>query len=95
MATVERVDQRTAAWQRAHKKFTQVRAAARRKTLILLWWIDGGMEVVKHSTLSEQGLPQGSSDYARMGVWVRQLSHPSYGCHGPPFIDQGVTTMAK
>ena len=32
--------------------FTQVQAAARRKTLLLLWWIDGGMEVVKHNTLA-------------------------------------------
>ena len=32
----QRADQRTAAWQRAHKQFTQVRAAARHKTLLLL-----------------------------------------------------------
>ena len=48
--------------------FTQVRAAARRKTLLLLWWIDGGKMVAERSTLARQGLPQGSSDYARMGV---------------------------
>ena len=47
---------------------TQVRATAWRKSLLLLWWIDGGKVVVEHSTLSRQGLPQGSSDYARMGV---------------------------
>ena len=46
--------------------FTQLRAAARRKTLILLWWIDGGKVVVERSTLARQGLPWGSSDYARM-----------------------------
>ena len=59
------------------------------------WWIDGVNVVVEHSTLARQGFPQGGNDHARMGVWVRQLSNPSYGCHGPPFIDQGVTTMAK
>ena len=91
----QRADQRTTARQRAHKQFTQIRSAARCKTLLLLWWIDGGMEVVKHSTLARQGLPWGSSDYARMGVWVHQLSNLFYGCHGPPFIDQVVTTMAK
>ena len=48
--------------------FTQVRAAVRRKTLLLLWWIDGGKVVVERSTLARQGLPWGSSDYARMGV---------------------------
>ena len=53
----QRADQRIAARQRTHKQFTQVWAAARHKTLLLLWWIDGGMEVVKHSTLSRQGLP--------------------------------------
>ena len=48
--------------------FTQVRAAVRRKTLLLLWWIDGGKVVVERSTLARQGLPQGGSGYARMGV---------------------------
>ena len=91
----QRADQRTTAHQRAHKKFTQVRAAARRKTLLLLWWIDGGMSVVVRSTLSRQGLPRGHSDYACMVAWVHQLSNPFYGCNGPPFIDKGVTTMAK
>ena len=47
-------------------QFTQVRAAARRKTLLLLWWIDGENVVVEHSTLARQGLPQGGGDYARM-----------------------------
>ena len=32
----QRADQRAAARQRAHKQFTQVRATARRKTLLLL-----------------------------------------------------------
>ena len=48
--------------------FTQVRAAVRRKTLLPLWWIDGGKGGGEHSTLARQGLPWGSSDYARMGV---------------------------
>ena len=42
--------------------FTQVRAAVRCKTLLLLWWIDGGKVVVECSTLARHGLPQGSSD---------------------------------
>ena len=75
--------------------FTQVRAAARRKTLLLLWWIDGGKVVGERSTLARQGLPQGSSDYTHIEVCVSQPSIPFYGCHGPPFIDQGVTTVAK
>ena len=41
------------------------------------------------------GLPQGGSGYTHMRVWVIQPSNPFYSCHGPPFIDQGVTTMAK
>ena len=69
----QRADQRTAARQRAHKQFTQVRAAARRKTLLLLWWIDGGMNVVVRSTLSRQGSARGHSDYVRMVAWVHQL----------------------
>ena len=48
--------------------FTQVRAAMRRKTQLLLWWIDGGKVVVERSTLARQGLPRGSSDYTHMGV---------------------------
>ena len=64
----QRADERGAARQGSHKQFTQVRAAVRRKTLLLLWWIDGGKVVVERSTLARQGLPQGSSDYARMGV---------------------------
>ena len=64
----QRVDQRTAARQRAHKQFTQVRATVRRKTLLLLWWIDGGKVVVVCSTLARQGLHRGDSDYARIGV---------------------------
>ena len=48
--------------------FTQVRAAARCKTLLLLWWIDGGKVVVERSTLARQGLPQGDSGYTCMGV---------------------------
>ena len=62
----QRADQRMAARQRAHKQFTQVRAAARRKTLLLLWWIDSGMNVVVCSTLARQGLPRGYGDYARV-----------------------------
>ena len=48
--------------------FTQVQAAVRHITLLLLWWIDGGKVVAERSTLALQGLPQGSSDYAHMGV---------------------------
>ena len=72
----QRADQRTTARQRAHKKFTQVRAAARRKTLLLLWWIDGGMEVVVHSTLARQLLPLGYDDYDQVVAWVCQVSNP-------------------
>ena len=50
--------------------FTQVRATMRRKTLLLLWWIDGGKVVVVHSTLARQGLPRGDSNYTRTGVRV-------------------------
>ena len=50
--------------------FTQVRAAARRKTQLLLWSIEGGNAVVVRSTLSRQGLLRGGSDYALMWVWV-------------------------
>src|SRR5215216_6593643 len=35
--------------------FTQVWAAVRHKTLLLLWWIDGGRKVVVRSTLARQG----------------------------------------
>ena len=31
--------------------FTQVRAAVRRKTLLMLWWIDGGKNGGEHNTL--------------------------------------------
>ena len=50
--------------------FTQVRAAARGQILILLWWIEGGKVVVVRSTLDQQGLPRGSSDYVRTRVRV-------------------------
>ena len=59
--------------QRAHKQFTQVRAAARRKTLLLLWWIDGRMDLVVRSTLAQQGFAQG--DYVYVVVWGCQLSN--------------------
>ena len=58
-----------------HAVFTQVRAAARRKTLLLLWWIDGGMSVAMHGTLARQGLPRGRSDYAPLVAWVHRLSN--------------------
>ena len=35
--------------------FTEVRATVRRKSLLLLWWIDGGRVVVERSTLAQQG----------------------------------------
>ena len=53
--------------------FTQVRAAVRCKTLLLLWWIDGGRVVAERSTLARHGLPWGSSDYARMGCELSNL----------------------
>ena len=53
--------------------FSQVRAAVRHKTLLLLWWIDGGKVVGEHSRLSRQGLPQGGSGYARTSAWVSNL----------------------
>ena len=36
-------------------KFTQVQAAVRCKTLLLLWLIDGGKVVVERSTPAQQG----------------------------------------
>ena len=56
------------------------------------------MNMVMRGTLARQGLPQGYGDHKRMVAWVSQVSNrltPSYNCHGPPFIDQGVTTMAN
>ena len=35
--------------------FTQVWDTERRKTQLLLWWIDGGRVVVERSTLARQG----------------------------------------
>ena len=83
----QRADQRTSARRRAHKQFTQVQAAVRRKTLLLLWWIDGGVNVVMCSTLAWQGSPRGRGDYVCMVAWVGQLSNLPYVCHGPPFMD--------
>lgn len=51
----QRSDQHGAARQESHKKFTQVRAVVRHKTLLLLWWIDGGNLVVEHNTLADKG----------------------------------------
>ena len=51
----QRADKCGAARHGSHKQFTQVRAAVRRKTLLLLWWIDGGRVVVERSTLARQG----------------------------------------
>ena len=48
--------------------FTQVRAAARHKTLLLLWWIDWENVVVVRCTLAQRGLLLGSNDFARTGV---------------------------
>ena len=45
----------------------------RRKTLLLLWWIDGGRMVVEHSTLAWQDRLGGGSGYPRMSVWVSNL----------------------
>ena len=47
--------------------FTQVGAAVRRKTLLLHWWIDGGLRWrTRHSC--QVGLPRGESGYARINV---------------------------
>ena len=46
--------------------FTQFRVAARRKTLLLLWWIDGGRMVVERSTLARD---------AATRVWAYVLSN--------------------
>ena len=43
--------------------FTQVRASVRHKTLLLLWWIDGGKVEVVRSTIGRQGLLWDNSDY--------------------------------
>ena len=65
--------------------FTQVWAAMRRKTLLLLWWIDGGRMVVERSTPAPQGCI--GRQWLRAYECVRiQLSNPFYDCHGPPFI---------
>ena len=64
----QRAEERAAARPQLHRQFYPVRAAVRRKTLLLLWWIDGGKVVVERSTLARQGLPRGGSGYARMGV---------------------------
>ena len=63
--------------------FTQVRAATRCKTLLMLWWIDGGRVVVERSTLTWQGR-QWLHAYGRV---CSPPSNPLYGFHGPPFID--------
>ena len=47
--------------------FTQVRAAARRKTLLLLWLIDG-RTVVGTQRSSSAGLLRGEGGYVRMSV---------------------------
>ena len=80
-------DQRSVGQQgRDHtSNFTQVWAAAWRKTLLLLWWIDGGRMVVEHSTLARQGR-QWLRAYECVGVQLSDLANPFYGCHGPPFI---------
>ena len=67
------------------RNFTHVRAAVRRKTLLLLWWIDGGRMVVEHSTLARHGClwAQWLCSYECVGL---QPSNLLYGCHGPPFV---------
>jgi hypothetical protein len=70
--------------------YTQVRATARRKTLLLLWWIDGGLWW-KRSALARQGCLEAR---AATRVRVYKGPNPFYLCHGPPFIDQGVATVA-
>jgi hypothetical protein len=47
--------------------FTQVRAALRRKTLLLLWWIDE-RTMVETQRSSPARSPRGESSYARMSV---------------------------
>jgi hypothetical protein len=84
--------------------FTQVWAAVRHKTLLLLWWIeveDGyGCEVQIPGRVPQEChyahtvygvLVYGSSSFAMLCP----ESNPLLGCLGPPFIVQGVTTVAK
>ena len=52
--------------------FTQVRAAVRRKTLLLLWWIDGGRMMVRHSTLPGRGCLRA---IVATRIWVCALSN--------------------
>ena len=47
--------------------FTQVRAAVRRKTLLLLWWIDGGKGGGECKALSRQGCLR---EKVAMHVWI-------------------------
>ena len=65
--------------------FTQVRATGKRKTLLLLWWIDGAIMVAERSTLAQQGR-QWLHAYECVDVQLSNLANPLYGCHGPPFI---------
>ena len=53
--------------------FTEVWAAARRKTLLLLWWIDGGKVLVVRSTVPGKGCLRAA---ATMRVWG--VSYPSF-----------------
>ena len=52
--------------------FTQVRAAARCKTLLLLWWIDGGNVVAKRSTLAGRGFLRAT---AITRIWGCELAN--------------------
>ena len=58
--------------------FTQVRATVRRKTLFLLWWIDGGKMVVVVARLTGR-VALGRNGYRRMK------------CEGVDSLTQGPT----
>ena len=70
--------------------FTQVRAVVRRKTLLLLWWIDGGKVMMERSTLAWQGLPHGHLE-ASLTSTPSLLDHVRSKNHAPEgFIPFGL-----
>ena len=71
----QRAEQRAAARQRTHKQFTQVRAAARCKTLLLLWWIYGGNE--RGGAWYTCPARPAYGDHKRMVAWVMSSFQPS------------------
>jgi hypothetical protein len=83
---------------------TQVQAAVKHKTLLLLWWIEveegDGCGVQVPGKVASGVQPHTNNVWCVCGrvELVRgsnQESNPLLGCLGPPFIAQGVTTVAK